>query len=188
MESWPGWYKWHSDCLTVWLSGLPAEWVSKWPPVWFKGCLTVWLINLCWITEWCTDSRAGRLIEQQWFTHWDSRDGLTDWLTNINFCRLTYWSTDLLPTMRETFLIDWLIILLVPVLWMKSLPDWYEWHCDWLTYWPGDLPSECFSVEVTSWLTVWPLDFLLSLWLDYSLCKGWILNQWFCWLCYPVNA
>ena len=82
------WYKWHSDCLFDWLSGLHCTCqlsvaVSKWPPDWFKGCLTIWLINLCWITDWCTDSRAGRLAEQQWFilTDWstDSRDG---WLTD----------------------------------------------------------------------------------------------------------
>ena len=162
--------------------------MTSWLAYWFKGWLTVLLTNLCWITDWYTDSRAGRLIEQQWLTcrlaHW-FKGWLTDWLTNM--CWLTSWSTDLLPTRRdvlqETVLIDWLIGTCV----LDEILTWLIQMVLWLTDLLVGPPSECLSVEVTPWLTVWPPNFLLSLWLDYSVCKGWILNQCFCWLCYPVN-
>ena len=174
MESWPG----TSGTVTVWLTDLAAytvraDWVSQ---------LLLTDSRAVWLSDWsiCVESLTGVLIQE--LEDWLNNNGLysltgpliqgmADWLINQHwFCWLTYWSNDLLPTMQETLLINWLINY-----WCKprllqvwaTLMRMAQWLSDCLTEKMGGLLTECLTGHLTDclinglksyfWvLTVWP--------------------------------
>ena len=160
MESWPG----TSGTVTVWLTDLaaytvPADWVSQ---------LLLTDSRAVWLSDWsiCVESLTGVLIQE--LEDWLNNNGLysltgpliqgmADWLINQHwFCWLTYWSNDLLPTMQETLLINWLIG--VNHAYYKFEQPWWEWLSDCLTVWPKKWWAYLLSVLLTTWLTVWLID------------------------------
>ena len=160
MESWPG----TSGTVTVWLTDLaaytvPADWVSQ---------LLLTDSRAVWLSDWsiCVESLTGVLIQELedrlnnnglYSLTGPLIQGMADWLINQHwFCWLTYWSNDLLLTMQETLLINWLIG--VNHAYYKFEQPWWEWLSDCLTVWPKKWWAYLLSVLLTTWLTVWLID------------------------------
>ena len=172
MESWPG----TSGTVIVWLTDLAAytvraDWVSQ---------LLLTDSRAVWLSDWsiCVESLTGVLIQE--LEDWLNNNGLysltgpliqgmADWLINQHwFCWLTYWSNDLLPTMQETLLINWLIGFKPRLLQVwATLMRMAQWLSDCLTEKMVGLLTECLTDHLTDcltnrlksycWvLTVWP--------------------------------
>ena len=160
MESWPG----TSGTVTVWLTDLaaytvPADWVSQLLLTDSRGV---------WLSDWsiCVESLTGVLIQE--LEDWLNNNGLysltgpliqgmADWLINQHlFCWLTYWSTDLLPTMQETLLINWLWCKPCLLQVWATLMRMAQWLSDCLT--EKMVGLYLLSVLLTTWLTVWLMD------------------------------
>ena len=151
MESWPG----TSGTVTVWLTDLAAytvraDWVSQ---------LLLTDSRAVWLSDWsiCVESLTGVLIQE--LEDWLNNNGLysltgaliqgmADWLINQHwFCWLTYWSNDLLPTMQETLLINWLI---------GVNHAYYKFENGSVTVWLSDRKNG----GLTYWVSYWPPDWL----------------------------